>query len=147
MSYSWNHTICTLLRLASSLKHDVVGKKQTKKNVEYRYSIKYWGNLLKGRTWVWSNSGRQWRTGRAGVLQPMGSQSWALNDNNSKEEQNMYEYDRTYFRKGRQGWRRARHWLFIVTENKVTQRKCIKIFNCSRGCIEFHTFPADFCWA
>ena len=74
MSYSWNHTICTLLRLASSLKHDVVGKKQTKKNVEYRYSIKYWGNLLKGRTWVWSNSGRQWRTGRAGVLQPMGSQ-------------------------------------------------------------------------
>ena len=31
------------------------------------------------------------------------TKSWALNDNNSKEEQNMYEYDRTYFRKGRQG--------------------------------------------
>ena len=27
-------------------------------------------------TWVWENSGRQWRTGKPGVLQLMGSQSW-----------------------------------------------------------------------
>ena len=26
------------------------------------------------RTWVWANSGRQWRTGKPGVLQSMGSQ-------------------------------------------------------------------------
>ena len=26
-------------------------------------------------TWVWANSGRQWRTGKPGVLQSMGSQS------------------------------------------------------------------------
>ena len=26
-------------------------------------------------TWVWANSGRQWRTGRSSVLQSMGSQS------------------------------------------------------------------------
>ena len=27
-------------------------------------------------TWVWANSGRQWRTGELGVLQSMGLQSW-----------------------------------------------------------------------
>ena len=27
-------------------------------------------------TWVWANSGRQWRTGKPGMLQSMGLQSW-----------------------------------------------------------------------
>ena len=27
-------------------------------------------------TWVWANSGRWWRTGKPGILQSMGSQSW-----------------------------------------------------------------------
>ena len=29
-------------------------------------------------TWVWASSERWWRTGRPGVLQSMGSQSWTL---------------------------------------------------------------------
>ena len=40
-----------------------------------------WMALLTQRTWVWANSGRQWRTGKPGVLQSMGSQrvghNWA----------------------------------------------------------------------
>ena len=28
------------------------------------------------REWVWANLGRQWRTGKPGMLQSMGSQSW-----------------------------------------------------------------------
>ena len=27
-------------------------------------------------TWVWANARREWRTGKPGVLQSMGSQSW-----------------------------------------------------------------------
>ena len=27
-------------------------------------------------TWIWANSGRRWRTGKPGMLQSMGSQSW-----------------------------------------------------------------------
>ena len=33
-----------------------------------------WMALLTQWTWVWANSGRQWRTGKPGVLQSMGSQ-------------------------------------------------------------------------
>ena len=33
-----------------------------------------WMASLTQRTWVWANSGRQWRTGGPGVLQAMGSQ-------------------------------------------------------------------------
>ena len=33
-----------------------------------------WMSSLTRRTWVWATSGRQWRTGKAGVLQSMGSQ-------------------------------------------------------------------------
>ena len=40
-----------------------------------------WKASLTQRTWVWANSGRQWRTGKPGVLQSMGSQrvghNWA----------------------------------------------------------------------
>ena len=34
-----------------------------------------WMASLIQRTWVWANSGRQWRTGKPGVLQSMGLQS------------------------------------------------------------------------
>ena len=37
-----------------------------------------WGGWMTSRTqwtWFWANSGRQWRTGKPGVLQFMGSQS------------------------------------------------------------------------
>ena len=33
-----------------------------------------WMASLTKCTWVWANSGRQWRTGKPGVLQSMGSQ-------------------------------------------------------------------------
>ena len=33
-----------------------------------------WMVLLTQRTWVWAISGREWRTGKPGVLQSMGSQ-------------------------------------------------------------------------
>ena len=33
-----------------------------------------WMASLTQWTWVWANSGRQWRTGKPGVLQSMGSQ-------------------------------------------------------------------------
>ena len=34
------------------------------------------GNLLQNATWVWANSSRQWKTGKPGMLQSMGLQSW-----------------------------------------------------------------------
>ena len=34
-----------------------------------------WMASLTQKTWVWANSGRQWRTGKPGVLQSMGLQS------------------------------------------------------------------------
>ena len=34
-----------------------------------------WMALPTQWTWVWANSGRQWRTGKSGILQSMGSQS------------------------------------------------------------------------
>ena len=34
-----------------------------------------WLDSIQG-TWVWVNSGRQWRTGKSGMLQSMGLQSW-----------------------------------------------------------------------
>ena len=33
-----------------------------------------WHHQLNGHEWVWANSGRQWRTGKTGMLQSMGSQ-------------------------------------------------------------------------
>ena len=33
-----------------------------------------WMASLTQRTWVWTNSGRQWRTGKSGMLQPTGLQ-------------------------------------------------------------------------
>ena len=38
-----------------------------------------WGGWMASPTqwtWVWANSGRQWRTGKPGALQSIGSQSW-----------------------------------------------------------------------
>ena len=40
-----------------------------------------WRHWLTQWTWVWASSRRWWRTGKPGVLQPIGSQSWTwLND-------------------------------------------------------------------
>ena len=48
-----------------------------------------WMASLTQWTWVWATSGRWWRTGKPGVLQPMGLQrvrhDWVMN-NNDKED-------------------------------------------------------------
>ena len=35
-----------------------------------------WGRNEPQWTWVWANSGRQWKTGKPGMLQSVGLQSW-----------------------------------------------------------------------
>ena len=58
----------------------------------------YWIAAPTQWTWIWANSGRQWRTGKPGVLQPMGSQTvgldwaseqqqqWRIQSNDSKDD-------------------------------------------------------------
>ena len=47
-----------------------------------------WKTSLTQWTWVWANSGIEWRTRKPGVLQSMGSQrvrpNWVMNNNNTQ---------------------------------------------------------------
>ena len=43
-------------------------------------------------TWVWANSGRQWRTGKTAVLQSMGSQTVRYNLVTEQQEQSTHYY-------------------------------------------------------
>ena len=43
-------------------------------------------------TWVWANSGRQWRTGKSGVLQSMGSQRVGHNSVSEQQQQNLFVF-------------------------------------------------------
>ena len=45
-------------------------------------------------TWIWTNSGRQWRTGKPGVLQSMGSQR--VRHNLEPEQQHSQEFFHNY---------------------------------------------------
>ena len=45
-------------------------------------------------TWIWANSGRQWRTGKPGVLQSMGSQR--VRHNLEPEQQHSQEFFHNY---------------------------------------------------
>ena len=54
-----------------------------------------WMASLTQWTWVWADSGRQWRTGKPGVLQSMGSQT--VRHNLATEQQQIYF--RPFFKK------------------------------------------------
>ena len=42
--------------------------------------LRWFDGIMTQWTWTWANSGRWWRTGKPGVLQSMGSQSWTWLD-------------------------------------------------------------------
>jgi len=54
-------------------------------------------------TWVWANSGRCWKTGKTGVLQSMGLQSWT-------QLSNWTTYVNQYLRRHKEG-RRNYCWV------------------------------------
>ena len=51
----------------------MLGKIEGKKRRGWQ-RMRYWMASLTQWTWIWANSGRQWRTGEPGVLQSMGLQ-------------------------------------------------------------------------
>ena len=64
-----------------------------------------WMALLTHWTWVWANSGRQWRTGKPGMLLSMGSQR--VGHNLVNEQQFSGKLQETV--KDREAWRAAVH--------------------------------------
>ena len=46
-----------------------------------------WMASLTQWTWIWANSGREWRTGKPGVLQSMGSQKFGHNCVTEQQQQ------------------------------------------------------------
>ena len=69
----------------------MLGKTEGKRKGGDRRRDGWMASLTLG-TWVWPNSRRQWRTGKPGVLQFMGSQSrtrlcdWTINNNKSSKK-------------------------------------------------------------
>ena len=50
-------------------------------------------SIIDSVAWVWANSGRQWRTGKPGVLQSMGSQRVGLSDcATNRSKLNLWEW-------------------------------------------------------
>ena len=64
-----------VMRTANSLKKTQILGKTEGKGRWGRQRMRWLDNITDSRTWVWANSGRQWRTGKPGMLQFMGSQS------------------------------------------------------------------------
>ena len=59
-----------------------------------------WGSCMASPTqwmWVWANSGRWWRTGKPGMLQSMGLQSWTRLCNGTKTKINTYVISKNKF--------------------------------------------------
>ena len=51
-----------------------------------------WMASLTQWTWVWANFGRQWRTGKPGVLESMGSQQARLSNSTTKYHCKSFRY-------------------------------------------------------
>ena len=65
-----------LMRRTDSFEKTLMLRKTEGRRRRDNRGLDSWMASLMQWTWVWVGSGRWWRTGRPGVLQSMGSQSW-----------------------------------------------------------------------
>ena len=63
-----------LMRRADSLEKTLMLGNTEGKRRRGRQTKRQLDGIMTQWTWVWANSRRHWRTGKSGVLQPMGSQ-------------------------------------------------------------------------
>ena len=85
-------------------------------------------------TWVWANAGRQWRTGKPGVLQPTGSQT--VEHDGATEQQQRQQHcslETTW-------------WLIILMADKINteSKQAGLIFFKSTSCMHFHFWARYF---
>ena len=85
MIYRWYHCHDHLIRRTDSLEKTLMLGKFEDRRRRCNRGWDGWMASLTRWTWVWANSGRQWRTRKTGVLQFMGSQR--IRDNWATEKQ------------------------------------------------------------
>ena len=71
-----SYEIAPMMQRTNSLEKTLMLAKIEGRRKRVQQSMRWLDGSPTPWAWVCANSGRWWRTGRPGVLQPMGSQSW-----------------------------------------------------------------------
>ena len=74
----------------------ILGKVEGKRRRGWQ-RMRWWDGIINQWTWIWANSGRQWKTGEPGVLQSMGSQGVRHDLETEQQQQTIKNTNVTFF--------------------------------------------------